>query len=256
MRVLLTNDDGIYAPGLCALYWAFCEKHEVYIVAPDSERSAVGHAITLTDPLRVKKVRYGSQFWGWAVSGTPADCVKLAVLELLPKPIDIVVSGINQGANVGINILYSGTVSAATEGAIYGTRAIAVSLDSYVSQDFCYAAHFAEKVSNWILKQDVEGVALNINVPAIPANKIKGVKFVRQSTYRFEEKFERRVDPRGNVYYWQLAEKVNENASSEGTDIYELKRNFITITPIKYNLTSKSILNLFHNKKEHKYDID
>ncbi len=250
MRVLLTNDDGIFAPGLCALYWAFCEKHEVYIVAPDSERSAVGHAITLSDPLRVKKVRYGRKFWGWAVSGTPADCVKLAVLELLPKPIDMVVSGINQGANVGINILYSGTVSAATEGAIYGKLAIAISLDSYVSQDFCYAAHFAERISNWLMQHDLQGIALNINVPAIPANKIKGVKFVRQGTYRFDEKFDKRIDPRGNVYYWQVAEKMKENGPKEGTDIHELKRKFITVTPITYNLTSKSILNRFQNKDQ------
>lgn len=248
MRVLLTNDDGIYAPGLCALYWAFCERHEVYIAAPDSERSAVGHAITLADPLRVKKVCFGGRFWGWAVSGTPADCVKLAVLELLPRPVDIVISGINQGANVGINILYSGTVSAATEGAIYGKPSIAISLDSYTKEDFCYAAHVAAKMSDWLLSQNLKGVALNINVPAVPANKIRGIKFVRQGTYCFDERFERRIDPRGNVYYWQSAEKLKEKTSGRGTDIYELKQKFITVTPIKYDLTSKTILEQFKSQ--------
>ncbi len=242
MKVLLTNDDGIYAPGLCALYWAFCEKHEVYIVAPDSERSAVGHAITLTDPIKVKKVRYGKQFWGWAVSGTPADCVKLAILELLPTPIDVVVSGINQGANVGINILYSGTVSAATEGAIYGKPALAISLDSYVSQDFCYAGFIAEKMSQWMFNQNLSGMALNVNVPALPAHKIKGIKVVRQGTHSLKERFEKRTDPRGNVYYWQAAEQLKQSHILKDTDIYELRHKFITVTPIKYDLTAESTL--------------
>jgi len=189
MRILLTNDDGIHAPGLCALYYALKIDHDVVVVAPENERSAVGHAITLSDPLRVKPVRLGS-FQGWAVNGTPADCVKLALAELAPGPVDGVISGINQGANVGINLLYSGTVSAATEAVILGTPGIAVSLDSLSNPDFCFAASvIAANVKLFSSLSSQLKAAININFPRRPPYEIKGVKVVPQDHRPFLERF-------------------------------------------------------------------
>ncbi len=244
MRILLTNDDGIFAEGLCALYDALCVDHEVFVVAPEAERSAVGHAITLVDPLRVKKVKRGRDFFGYAVNGTPADCVKLAIHEIVGPEIDLVLSGINRGANVGINVLYSGTVSAATEGVILGYPGIAISLNAYRDPDYCFASYFASCLLKSLTKMpDFGRFCLNVNIPALPANKIRGIKFVRQSTARLLEKFERRVDPHGNVYYWQCSEKFTE--TDPETDVVALKEGFITITPLHYDLTSHQAVQIF-----------
>ena len=200
MRVLLTNDDGIYAPGLFALYNVLSKDFHVDIVAPVSEMSAVGHAISLTRPLRVQKVSRDGKFYGFAVSGTPADCVKIAVKELLDSPPDIILSGINAGRNVGMDILYSGTVSAATEGAFLGYKSAAISLDKRQDPDFTFAAEFSVEIIHFIMENGLEdGTALNVNIPALPPWEITGVCFARQGLSRFEERFERRTDPRGNV---------------------------------------------------------
>lgn len=187
MKILLTNDDGIYADGLCGLYFTLSEEHEVYIVAPEVERSAVGHAITIHYPLRVREVRRGKNFWGYAVSGTPAGCVKLAIYELI-GPVDLVISGINRGPNVGINVLYSGAVSAATEAKILGYNGIAVSIDAYENIDYCFTAYFlgklVKKLNNLPL---LRPFCLNVNVPHLNPHQIKGVKFVRQSTAKLRE---------------------------------------------------------------------
>jgi 5'-nucleotidase len=199
--------------------------------------SAVGHAITLTSPLRVREVQKGGSFFGYSVSGTPADCVKIAVQELLERPPDIILSGINVGANVGVNILYSGTVSAATEGAFLGVRSAAVSLATRKNPDFRFAARFSREIIKFIMESGLkEGTALNVNIPACPPEKIAGVHITRQGTSRFEERFERRNDPRGNVYYWLSGEKFIENGNPEN-DSMALKENKITITPIHYDLT-------------------
>jgi len=242
MRILLTNDDGIYAPGLLALYEVLKSDHEVHIVAPESEMSAVGHAITLTSPIMVRDVRKGGAFFGHAVKGTPADCVKIAMQELLDKPPEIVLSGINVGANVGVNILYSGTVSAATEGAFLGIRSAAISLATLRDPDFRFAARFSKEIIRFMMESDLkDGTALNVNIPAVPPEKITGVCLARQGTSRFEERFERRNDPRGNVYYWLMGEKFIENGNPDN-DSVALKQNKITITPIHYDLTSESEL--------------
>ena len=151
MKVLLTNDDGIYAPGLMALYQALNSDFEVVIVAPEAEMSAVGHAITLTSPLRVRNINKNGSFFGYGVTGTPADCVKIAVQELLETPPDIILSGINLGANVGVNVLYSGTVSAATEGAFLGIRSAAISLDTLRSPNFSFAARFSREIIRFMI---------------------------------------------------------------------------------------------------------
>lgn len=237
MKILLTNDDGIHAPGLFALYQALNTDYDLNIVAPESEMSSVGHAITLSLPLRVQEVCKNGSFFGYAVSGTPADCVKIALQELLATPPDIVLSGINQGPNVGVNILYSGTVSAATEAAFLGVPSAAISLNVRQKPDFSFAAQFSKQIIRFI--RDIglsEGTALNVNIPAVPPREITGVCFTRQGTSRFQEYFERRSDPRGNVYYWLSGEKTVEKGGPD-TDAIALKENKITITPINYDLT-------------------
>jgi 5'-nucleotidase len=239
LYILLTNDDGIYAPGLYALFNALKDKHRVVIVAPDAEVSAVGHGITLNSPLRVHEAQRNGGVYGYAVNGTPADCVKMAVQELLDTRPDMVISGINAGANVGVNVLYSGTVSAATEGAFLGLRAAAVSLDERVNPDFSTAASllpgivdFMEHVRKW-----PDGVAFNINIPALAAPDIAGIAAVRQATLRFKDRYEKRVDPRGREYYWLAGEEAFRGEGEEDTDVYALKRGMVTITPIHYDLT-------------------
>ena len=247
MRILLTNDDGIHAPGLFALYEALKSDHEVHIVAPESEMSAVGHAITLTSPIMVQEVRKSNVFFGHAVKGTPADCVKIAVQELLDSPPDIVLSGINVGANVGVNILYSGTVSAATEGAFLGIRSAAVSLATLRHPDFRFAARFSKEIIRFMVESDLkDGTALNVNIPSVSPENITGVCLARQGTSRFEERFERRNDPRGNVYYWLMGEKFIENGNADN-DSVALKQNKITITPIHYDLTCERELERLKN---------
>lgn len=242
MRVLLTNDDGIHASGLMALYQELKGDFEVFIVAPETEMSAVGHAITLTSPLRVQEVHKNGLFFGYAVTGTPADCVKIAVQELLDRPPEVVLSGINLGANVGVNVLYSGTVSAATEGAFLGIKSASISLNTRQNPDFRFAAQFSREIIHFMMKSGLrEGTALNVNIPAVPPEKIKGVRVTRQGTCRFEERFERRSDPRGNIYYWLSGERFIENGNPENDSI-ALKQNKITITPLHYDLTCEKEL--------------
>lgn len=237
MRILLTNDDGIYAPGIFALYKALKTDHDVHVVAPESEMSSVGHAITLTLPLRVQEIKRNGSFFGYAVGGTPADCVKIAVQELLEMPPDIILSGINLGANVGVNILYSGTVSAATEGAFLGFRSAAISLNTRKNPDFRFAARFSKEIIRFMANSGLRvGTALNVNVPALPPEEIAGVCITRQGTARFKEYFERRNDPRGNTYYWLSGETPVEDINPD-TDSVALKENKITITPVHYDLT-------------------
>ena len=243
MRFLLTNDDGIYAKGLSALNKELSREADCLIVAPETEQSAVGHAITISRPLMVRRATKNDKFLGYAVCGTPADCVKIGITELSDKPVDLVVSGINRGGNAGINVLYSGTVSAATEGAILGVPALAVSLDTHKEADFTYAAKFARRMTRLILnnREQLKGSAINVNVPCIPREKIKGVVVVRQAQSNIVETFEKRIDPRENIYYWfagesQCARKLKD------TDVGALAAGFITITPIHFDLTRYDLL--------------
>jgi len=238
IKVLLTNDDGIYAQGLYFLYEALKEDFEVFVVAPEVEMSAVGHAITLNNPIKVKSVKRKGNFFGYAVTGTPADCVKLATQELFREdPPHIVVSGINLGANVGVNLLYSGTVSAATEAAFLGFPAIAVSLDTIKNPDFTFAVKFTRRILGFIKNFPLgNGVALNINIPALPEEEIQGVEITVQGTARFIERFEKRIDPRGNIYYWLTGETPTEDPRPY-TDGRVLQSKKISITPIFYDLT-------------------
>ncbi|PKN51415.1 MAG: 5'/3'-nucleotidase SurE [Deltaproteobacteria bacterium HGW-Deltaproteobacteria-13] len=243
MRFLLTNDDGIYAKGLSALNKELSKEADCLIVAPETEQSAVGHAITISRPLMVRRATKNANFLGYAVCGTPADCVKIGITELSDKPVDLVVSGINRGGNAGINVLYSGTVSAATEGAILGVPSMAVSLDTHKEADFTFAARFARKMARLILNnlEQIKGSAINVNIPCIPREKIKGVVVVKQAQSNIVETFERRVDPRENVYYWFAGESQSARKQKD-TDVGALDSGFITITPIQHDMTRHDLL--------------
>lgn len=253
MNVLLTNDDGIYAAGLMALYQELNGDFDLDIVAPVSEMSAVGHAITLSSPLRVQAVHRNGTFFGYGVTGTPADCVKIAVQQILKRPPDVILSGINLGANVGVNVLYSGTVSAATEGAFLGIRAAAISLNTRQDPDFRFAARFSRELIRFMMENSVRGgTALNVNIPALPAEEITGVCVTRQGKSRFKERYERRVDPRGNVYYWLCGETPVEEEVPDA-DAKALKENKITITPISYDLTCLEEMQRLRSQPPPKY---
>lgn len=242
-KILLTNDDGINAPGLDELYRQIKEIGEVIVVAPDSEKSAVGHAITLSDPLRVWKFEKNGDFFGYAVNGTPADCVKIAYWALLRHKPDLVISGINLGSNTGINVIYSGTVSAATEGTILGIPSFAISLTTYKNPDFTYAAKFARKLSKILLERDLpKGTFLNVNVPPIQEEEIEGVVITRQGKAIYKEKFDRRIDPQNRVYYWLTGTKIQLEEDSD-VDDRAILQNKVSITPIHYDLTNYEFVN-------------
>jgi 5'-nucleotidase len=239
MNVLLTNDDGIHAAGLLALAEELKKDHRVVIVAPEYEQSAVGHSITLADPIRVKEIAPAGEFFGWAISGTPADCVRLGASELADFEIEMVVSGINLGANVGLNVLYSGTVSAATEGAVLGLPGAAVSLDTFTDPDFGPAARFIRRLlARYADFQLGPGVSLNVNVPALPENEIKPPVWTSQCPSPAGEEFSRRTDPRGKTYFWRGRE-LPPQAQPQESDFAALKRGHITVTPLTFDLTHR-----------------
>ncbi len=242
MRILLSNDDGIQSPGLQALVHCLKGMGEIWVVAPDREQSAVGHAITLSDPIRLfpwEELQGADHTY--AISGTPADCVKLALTELMPERPDIVVSGINCGENTGISVIYSGTVSAATEGTINGIPSVAISLDSFTAREFDIPAKYARRIVELVLERGLpEDTLLNVNIPNLPATKIKGVRVARQGRARFQETFMKRSDPRGKTYYWMDGAKVELTESN--TDNTALHEGYVTLTPIKLNFTHEAFM--------------
>lgn len=244
MNILLTNDDGIGAEGIFALYQSLKDIGKVTIVAPDTERSAVGHAITLSDPLRVKSIYRNDEFFGYATTGTPADCVKLAIRAILEKRPDIVISGINLGPNTGYSILYSGTVSGATEGAILGIPSFAISLATFENPEYGAAAEFAKRLTKIMLDNNglPLGTFLNVNVPAVERQSIKGVRIVKQSKTAIEERFDKREDPRKRTYYWLTGEIIRSD-NHEDADIEAIRNNYISITPLQCDMTNYDFMN-------------
>lgn len=239
--ILVTNDDGITAPGLRNLVLAMKNIGEVIVVAPDSPQSAMGHAITISKPLRLDKMKVfdKEKIESWQCSGTPVDCVKLAVNKILHRKPDFLVSGINHGSNSSINVIYSGTMSAAMEGAIEGIPSVGFSLNNFdLNADFSASAHYAELIVRNMMKIGMpEGTLLNVNIPDLKRTKIKGIKICRQANAKWEEEFSERVDPHHRKYYWLTGEFVN-NDSGNDTDEWALKNNYISIVPIQFDFTA------------------
>ena len=251
MRLLISNDDGIFALGVRTLANTLAAAgHQVTVVCPDRERSATGHGLTLHQPIRANFVEgvFDPTTTAWSCSGTPADCVKLALWSLLDEKPDFVFSGINQGANLGTDVLYSGTVSAAMEGIIEGVPSLAISLTSFSAKDFQPAANYARDLLKHLIQNPLKELfLLNINVPPVSELEIKGAKITRQGIRRYIEVFEKRTDPRGKTYYWLAGEVVEELEDPEGdretqTDVEAIRENYITVTPLQYNLTDKKEL--------------
>ncbi|MBN2579816.1 MAG: 5'/3'-nucleotidase SurE [Pirellulales bacterium] len=247
MLILLTNDDGIYAPGLAALQRELSALGEVTVVAPAVEQSGVGHSITYLTPLTVKEIflpggRKGDGPWGWAVEGSPADCVKLGIHQFCPRKPDLVVSGINGGLNAGINVLYSGTVAAAIEGAFFGVTSLAVSLEYDEHAPFDRAAALARRIIEQILTQKNPGPQLyNMNIPTAALNGSAEVRTVPMNVARYEDRFEKRSDPWGRDYYWLIGGPP-DNVAGHETDLSVLAKGKVALTPLDYNLTRQAAL--------------
>lgn len=240
MLILLTNDDGIHAPGILAMQRELKKLGDVHVVAPETVQSATGHGITISTPMLTTAVRVRDEFDGIAVDGRPADCVKLAVAKLLPRAPDLVVSGINSGANVGINVIYSGTVAAAIEAAFLGLRSVAVSLllRSDVHADYHAAAEHARQVIERILDAGLKaGQVASINLPALRAGEQpRGLKVCRQCTRPYIDSYEERQSPRGQKYYWNSS-VFTLGTTENDTDVAFLRDGYITVTPLEFDLT-------------------
>jgi len=242
MLILLTNDDGINASGLKALKDAMSELGEVWVVAPATEQSGVSHGFSLRGPLKVDEVHSDGRLFGHAVSGTPVDAVKVAVRALLPRMPDLVVSGINAGENTGVDLLYSGTVAGAMEGAMLGIPSLAFSLASRSYTDFDASAQFASKICRNVLERGLPaGLMVNVNVPPFPLDQIKGVRITRQGNSFYEEALERREEPGGVKYYWKRwAKSLSEDGN--GSDVCAIRDGYISITPIHSRLTETAMI--------------
>jgi len=236
--ILITNDDGITAPGIKALVEAVKHLATVIVVAPDSPQSGMGHAITIGHPLRLNKVDMFEGVDSWQCSGTPADCVKLARDKILHGKPDICLSGINHGANHSINVIYSGTMSAAMEAAIEGVPSIGFSsLDYSFDADFTLAAQVARGLTIRMLENPMpEHTLLNVNIPVVTNEAYKGLKICRQAYARWDEQFDHRVDPRGKDYYWMVGKFINMD-KEPGTDVEALKEGYASIVPVKIDFT-------------------
>ncbi len=252
MLILLTNDDGIMAPGIVAMYRELAALGDVQVVAPETVQSATGHGITITAPLLTSKVTIENAFTGTAVDGRPADCVKLAINQLLPRMPDLVVSGMNSGANVGINVIYSGTVAAAIEAAFLGLPSIAVSLHlrSDITTDYKRAASFAMKAIRQVLSNGLRaGEMANINIPALaPDEQPAGIKIVRQCTRPFIDTYEKRTDPRGREYFWNSS-VFSLGDTEDDTDVAALRDKYICVTPLQFDLTHREMTGKWRETK-------
>ncbi len=241
-RILISNDDGINSAGILALRNALIEIGQVDVVAPITEMSAMGHAITISDPLKVTEVERGGSFFGYGIHGTPADCVKLAVNSDLVETPDLVISGINQGANLGVDIIYSGTVSAAYEGTILGIPSMAVSLASFKDKDFSTASRIARQVAGNILYKGLEeGTLLNVNVPPGKMEDLQGTRLTRQGNASYVDTYERRLDPRNRIYYWLSGQRRYDSEDLE-LDENAIRFGYVSITPLHYRLTNTDFL--------------
>ena len=243
MNILITNDDGIHAEGLMAVKSALERVGRVHVVAPDRPRSACGHSITLHKPLRADEIRLHDGSKAYASNGTPSDCVSLALLGLVKGGVDLIVAGINHGPNLGWDLTYSGTVSAAMEGAIMGVQSFSISVTTYEADvDYSVAAGFAVRLAQILQDHRLPpSTLLNVNVPALPAAGIKGVQITKQGKRKYTGSLEKRSDPTGRAYYWLGGDKP-EDQLDEGTDVKAIADGCISVTPIHLDLTDYSAL--------------
>ena len=252
MRILLTNDDGLFAPGLAALHESMSSLGQVEVVAPEESQSASGHSLTIREALVCSKHKVSETLSGWAVRGRPADCVKLAIRELLDTRPDLVVSGLNAGANVGINVIYSGTVAAAVEAAFFRIPAVAFSLEisagqeqEQIEESMKRAAALARKILSQALADGlVKGVVLNVNIPA--GAQPKGVRFVKQSTVGIDDSYQCREDSQGRLCY-TMSQEFAFSKRAPDTDVWALAEGFVSVTPLHFDLTNQEQLSLLHN---------
>lgn len=238
--ILVTNDDGINAPGIRTLIAIMKDIGDIVVVAPDSPQSGMGHAITINSTLHSSRITpKDSEIIEYSCSGTPADCVKLAINELMPRKPDLCVSGINHGSNSSINVIYSGTMSAAIEAGIEGIPAIGFSLLDYSwNADFKQSKNFISKITLNALNNGIpKGVVLNVNIPSVKKSDIKGVKICRQAMAYWVEEFDKRKNPLGQEYYWLTGKFVNKD-KGEDTDEWALNNNYISIVPVEFDLTA------------------
>jgi 5'-nucleotidase len=238
--ILVTNDDGVSAPGLLNLVEAVKDLGKVIVVAPDKPQSGMGHAITIGQPLRLHKLSSAdTNVETWSCTGTPVDCVKLAVDKILHHKPDLCLSGINHGANHSINVIYSGTMSAAVEAAIESIPSVGFSLLDYsIEADFSGARHYARMIVEQLLKSKPDKhLVLNVNIPAVAAEEIKGIKICRQAYAKYVEDFIERNDPHGRLYYWLTGEFVNFDKGKD-TDVWALSHNYVSVVPVQFDLTN------------------
>jgi len=243
--ILVTNDDGIFAPGIKFLAKIASRYGRIVVVAPDKPQSGMGHAITINSTIRIQKTNYHKAEIEFSCTGTPVDCVKMAINHILKKTPDLIISGINHGSNSSINVIYSGTMSAAIEGSLEGAPSIGFSLCDYAMEaDFTQAEKFVAKIIDDSLKHKMpKGVCLNVNIPKLRADDFKGIKVVRQARANWVERFDERKDPYGNHYYWLTGEFVNFEPEALDTDEWALANGFISVVPTQIDLTAHKVLN-------------
>ncbi len=241
--ILITNDDGVMAPGIRHLVKFMLELGDVVVVAPDKPQSGMGHAVTIVNPIRLEKITVDGGHDEYSCSGTPVDCVKLAVNKVLHRKPDLLVSGINHGSNSSVNVIYSGTMSAAIEGAMENIPSIGFSLLDYsFDANFMASKKFVQQVARTVLERGLpKGICLNVNIPAVAESAIKGVRVCRQARANWEEEFDHRKDPRGKDYYWLTGEfRVHED--SQETDEWALANNYVSVVPIQFDFTAHDLI--------------
>jgi len=242
--ILVTNDDGITAPGIQTLVSVMKTLGDVVVIAPDKPQSGMGHAITINSTLRIHKSHFHNVQEEYSCTGTPVDCVKLAVNKILKRKPDLVVSGINHGSNMSINVIYSGTMSAAVEGAIEDIPAIGFSLcDHSIEADFTASAHFTQLITKAVLKHGLpKGTCLNVNIPATSLEAIKGIKICRQAKANWIEELDERKDPSGKPYFWLTGKFQNFEESAKDTDVWALDNFYVSVVPVHFDMTAHSAI--------------
>lgn len=248
--ILITNDDGITAKGIEVLIQTMQEFGDVVVVAPDSAQSGMGHAITVNRPLRIFKSKAFTNIEAYATNGTPVDCVKIGIYEILNRKPDLLVSGINHGANYSTNVLYSGTMSAAVEGAMENIPSIGFSLcDHGADAEFSAAKEIVKEVTALVLRNNFPPhICLNVNIPNLPIEEIKGIQFCKQAAAFWDDRLDKRSDPFGNTYYW-LTGKFQEIEVEKDTDLHYIKQGYATIVPTQFDMTAHAVINDLKNWK-------